>query len=76
MRDPTGDHMSNRTRKPYRRLSRYPVPLQALVTESMAARISELADKAGWPASEVVRRALQAGLDEVEAQIVGEEDDQ
>ena len=68
--------MSNRTRKPYRRLSRYPVPLQALVTESMAARISELADKAGWPASEVVRRALDVGLDEVEAQIAGEEDEQ
>ena len=68
--------MSNRTRKPYRRLSRYPVPLQALVTERMAARISELADKAGWPASEVVRRALDVGLDEVEAQIAAGEDEQ
>ncbi len=64
------------SRKPYRRLSRYPVPLTAMISEDAAAEIGRLAELADWPSAEVVRRALDVGLPSVEKQLSGGQEEQ
>ena len=59
------------TRRTYRRLSRYPVSLHAMISEDAATEIDRLAEMAEWPSAEVVRRALEAGLPSVEEQLGG-----
>ena len=54
------------TRGRGQRISHYPVPLNAMIAASTSEEIRRLAAAAGWPAAEVVRRALDAGLPLVE----------
>ncbi len=56
------ENMSTTNTPQYRRLTRYPVSLHVKITSSMAAEIGQLAGRAEWPAAEVVRQALEAGL--------------
>lgn len=63
-------------RRSYRRLSRYPVSLHAMIPEDTASEIDRLAELARWPSAEVVRRALEAGLPSVATQLAGREAEQ